>query len=225
MRRSSPAPARRCSPSSTTFSTSRRSRRASSTLEQGRVEPAQIVSDVLGLFWERAASKSLDLAAHRRSGRSRLRGRRPGAAQPGHLQPRQQCAEIHGDGARFRSRSPRSSPTARAASCSSAFAIPGSGSPRTSSTRSSRRSARPTARPRGASAGPASASPSASGWCTRWAGASGSKASRASRLALLLHDRAPTCCRSPTFRPHARRAGRGVRWSRWKAPRRARPLA
>ena len=32
------------------------------TLEQGRIEPAQIVSDVLGLFWERAASKGLDLA-------------------------------------------------------------------------------------------------------------------------------------------------------------------
>ncbi len=33
------------------------------TLEKGRVSPAKVVSDVLGLFWERAASKGLDLAA------------------------------------------------------------------------------------------------------------------------------------------------------------------
>src|SRR5688500_12868709 len=33
------------------------------TLEKGRIDPAQIVGDVLGLFWERAASKNFDLAA------------------------------------------------------------------------------------------------------------------------------------------------------------------
>ncbi len=33
------------------------------TLEKGRIDPAQIIGDVLGLFWERAASKNLDLAA------------------------------------------------------------------------------------------------------------------------------------------------------------------
>jgi signal transduction histidine kinase/CheY-like chemotaxis protein len=33
------------------------------TLEKGRIDPAQVVADVLGLFWERAACKNLDLAA------------------------------------------------------------------------------------------------------------------------------------------------------------------
>jgi two-component system sensor histidine kinase BarA len=32
------------------------------TLEKGRIDPAQVLGDVLGLFWERAASKNLDLA-------------------------------------------------------------------------------------------------------------------------------------------------------------------
>jgi signal transduction histidine kinase len=64
-------------------------------LEQGRVALATVVDDVLGLFWERASSKKLDLAAEIAADVPPGHRGRSGAAQPDPLQPCQQCSEVH----------------------------------------------------------------------------------------------------------------------------------
>ena len=89
------APPRRCSRSSTTCSTSRRSRPAGSTSRRSTSTSANTLEDVTGLLGDRAVAKGLELGEPGATGDAVARAGRPGPASPGAGQPRRQRDQVH----------------------------------------------------------------------------------------------------------------------------------
>ena len=173
-RSSSTAPDARCSPSSTTSWTSRRSSRAGWSWSVIPFDLRSLVDEAVRTLRPLAREKRLALATEvDPDAAGRGRGR-PGAAAPGPQQPAVERAQVHRGGRRHAARCGAATRATAACACASRWTTPASAFPPDAAVAALRvRSRRPTPPPRAATAAPASASPSPSGWSSSWAARSG----------------------------------------------------